>query len=455
MKIHFIGIDGISMSAIAKIMQEQGHQISGSDLKKSSLTERLIEKGALFFDSQIAKNIEQVDPDIVVYTAAINKQNPELVAAINSRATVYERSKYLGKMSKGYKNSIAIAGSHGKTTTTAMITSVLIKSGVDPTALVGGELADIQGNVRIGQSDVFVTEACEYVESFLSIYPYIGVILNIDLDHLDFFKDINHIISSFSKFSQNIPTDGFLVINSDDEYAWSIIESNKSNTVTFGIDEKANWQAKNCSFYAGGSKSDIYYNGEYIDTLKLIVPGKHNIYNALSVIACCHSLNIDLKKPFEALASFVGTHRRFEKRGAYKGAFLIDDYAHHPKEIKATISAARDSHSPKKLTVIYQPHTYTRTKNLLEDFSKAFSGADRVIITPTYAAREPYDETADSKILTSSILKFQDDVHYVDSYEEAADLIDQSIIPGELIVTMGAGPVDGVIDILLNKTKNQ
>ncbi len=454
MKIHFIGIDGISMSAIASIMQDRGNQISGSDLKKSLLTDKLIDKGAIFFNKQEATNIEQINPDIVVYTAAINKLNPELVAAQKSSAKVYDRAEFLGKLAKHYQKSIAISGSHGKTTTTAMVTSVLLKAGLDITALVGGELNEIQGNVKIGNSEIFITEACEYVESFLSLYPYIGVILNIDLDHLDYFRDIKHIIESFKKFSHNIKEHGYLIINSDDEYSHIITDDAKCKIISFGIDCPADLQAKSIKYRLGGSFSQIYYKNTYVGDLKLVIPGKHSLYNALSVLACCIALDKDLAIPLTSLSSFTGTHRRFEKKGHYKDSILIDDYAHHPKEVRATINAANSSYSPKKLTVVFQPHTYTRTKSLLEDFATSFNNADRVIITPTYAAREAYDKSADSKVLAKAISNHQKNVSYVDSYEAAALLLENTIEPGELIISMGAGPVDQVLDLLLKNQRN-
>lgn len=450
MKIHFIGIDGISMSALAKIMQQQGHQISGSDLKKGFLTQSLIDRGAIFFNTQTAKNIIDINPDIVVYTAAINENNPELIAARNSKAIIYDRAAFLGELTKKYSKSIAISGSHGKTTTTAMLTSALVAAKKDPTSLVGGELADIKGNVIIGKSEIFVTEACEYVESFLKIFPHVGVILNIDKDHLDYFKNIEHIISAFTKFSDNVEDKGYLVINNDDEYSQQIIANYRKNLISFGIDNNSSWMAKNIRTCNKGTISEIYHNNKYISDLHLISPGKHNIYNALAVLACCDAIGVEIEPIIKSLRNFKGIHRRFELRGMVKEATLIDDYAHHPKEIQLTLSAIKESYPNKNITVIFQPHTYSRTKSLLTEFSKAFLLADKVYITPTYPAREPYDHEGDSLTLINGIQKNQDNVQFVDSYLSVAKIIYTKLSKDDIIITMGAGPVDNVIDILLD-----
>jgi len=450
MKIHFIGIDGISMSAIAKIMQEKGHSISGSDLKMSPLSKRLVDKGATFFDKQVKENITKIDPDIVVYTAAINKNNEELIAAKSSKAKIFDRATFLGELAKGYSKSIAISGSHGKTTTTAMLTYALLKTDTDPTALVGGELADISGNVIIGQSDIFVTEACEYVESFLKVYPYIGIVLNIDKDHLDYFRDLDHIISSFEKFSDNIIDNGFLIINNEDPNTAKVIEHFNGNLITFGLCDKSMWHVKNINHKETSSLSKLYKKDSYMGDLELLVPGNHNILNALAVIATCDILGVDIKLATKALKGFKGTHRRFEQKGVFKGATLIDDYAHHPKEIKTTLEAVKKSFPNKKLIVVFQPHTYSRTKTLLYEFSTAFNLVDKLLITPTYPAREPYDASGDSHTLIKAIKENIDQVSFVDGYKEAAQFLFDNLSSNDIIITMGAGPVDEVIDILLN-----
>ncbi|MFP4456536.1 MAG: UDP-N-acetylmuramate--L-alanine ligase [Clostridia bacterium] len=453
MKVHFIGIDGISMSALAKIMQEQGHKVSGSDLKKGPLTKKLVDNGTLFFNQQVRSNIKEVNPDIVIYTAAINKTNPELLEAKSSSAKVYDRATFLGKLARDYERSIAVAGSHGKTTTTAMLTLALIKANASPTALVGGELSELDGNVIIGESDIFLTEACEYVESFLKIYPYIGVILNIDRDHLDYFKDLNHIVASFNSFNDNISDNGFLVINNDDPNTKKVINQSSKNLVTFGLNSNSTWYVNNISHTASGTISDLYKNDEFVSKLELSVPGNHNIYNALAVISTCDILSLDINTITAALTEFNGTHRRFEKRGTLKGALLIDDYAHHPKEIETTLQAIRDGYPNRRIIVIFQPHTYSRTKTLIDNFASSFNLADNLYVTPTYPAREPYDKKGDSKTLIKSIKKHKDNAIYVDSYKEAAKEVYSDLKDNDLVITMGAGPVDKVIELLLNFNK--
>ena len=450
MKIHFIGIDGISMSALAAIMQHNGHKVSGSDLKTSHLSQRLIENGATVFLQQVADNIAKIKPDKVVYTAAIKSSNEELIAARKLGVPVLERSEFLGELTAEYSKSIAVAGSHGKTTTTAMLATALIKGDANPTALVGGDLGFISGNVYIGNSDVLLTEACEYVESFLHLNPYIGIVLNIDRDHLDYFKNIGHITKSFKSFAKKIVPNGFLVINGDDEKAKNIVDSLVCNVVTFGLANGNDWVAKDITYEDGGSKFTAIYKDEVTIDIELRVPGKHNIYNCLSVIASCYILKLDLNSTKKALYEYIGTKRRFEKRGELNGALLVDDYAHHPKEITTTLQAVRDSLKPKRLIVAFQPHTYTRTKSLLAEFAGAFAGADKVIVTHTYAAREPYDATADSKTLTRAISECHNDVIFIKEYHEVAKEIKAILQPGDLFITMGAGPVDEVIDLLLN-----
>lgn len=453
LRIHFIGIDGISMSALAAIMQQNGHTISGSDLKSSPLTQRLVDNGALFFKGQKEEHIALTNPDMVVYTAAIKDTNPELQAARRLEIPVLERAEFLGQLTRKYAKSIAVAGSHGKTTTTAMLATVLVKTHADPTALVGGELSDIAGNVHIGNSDILLTEACEYVESFLHLNPHIGVILNVDRDHLDYFENFSHIISAFKSFAHKISPSGSLVINADDPHTSEIITDLSCNVITFGLHHDCDWYAKDISFAMGGSEFTACYRGEFDLNVKLQVPGEHNIYNALAVIATCHMLELDLNAIITAIADYKGTHRRFEKRGILNDALLVDDYAHHPKEISTTLQAAR-SFNPDRLIVVFQPHTYTRTRTLLADFAGSFVVADKVIVTHTYAAREAYDPSADSHVLARAISECHPDVTFIRTYQDVADYLKLILQPGDLLVTMGAGPVDRVIDLLLGDQNN-
>lgn len=451
MKIHFIGIGGISMSALATLMLARGHRVSGSDVHNTILTDKLVSNGIRFFDNQTAENIQRVNPDQIIYTAAINEHNPELIAARASGKPVRVRADFLGQLTKEYAHSIAVAGTHGKTTTTAMLTLALLHCQADPTALVGGHLNEINGNLHIGQSDIFLTEACEYQETFLSLAPYIGIILNIDKDHLDYFNSFNHIIQAFSKFSQRIAANGFLVIHGDDPNCKTITDNLNLAICSFGLNHSNDWYADDIILTEEGSDFTVFFQQKEIIRMHLHVLGKHNINNALAALATCHCLGLDIMLAAQALNNFKGTHRRFEYRGKLKGAHLIDDYAHHPQEVIATLEAAKQSYHPRRIIVVFQPHTFSRTKALLHDFAHCFSLVDELIITKTYPAREPYDPNGDSQTLVAALKKHHQHVQLVPTYYEAAQTVDSLITKDDLVLTMGAGPVNQVIDYLLEK----
>lgn len=449
MRIHFIGIDGISMSALAAIMQNAGHHVSGSDMKQSAMTQRLIEHGADFYYQQKADHIQQAKPDVIVYTAAIKESNEELIAARTSGKPVLERAVFLGQMANDFEKSIAVAGTHGKTSTTALLATVLQALDTDPTALVGGVLPDIGGNVRIGNSEIFLTEACEYVASFLSLHPYIGIILNVGRDHLDFYRDLDHIVATFMQFASQVKSAGLLILNGDDLNCQLIYQHLKQeqSIVTFGISDHCDWVAKDIKYGSGGSTFDACYADLRVPVV-LNIPGEHSVMNALATIATCQKLGLDLNTVATALALYRGTRRRFEKRGELRGAILVDDYAHHPVEISTTLQAARDSYNPKRLIAVFQPHTYSRTKTLLPEFAKCFELADQVIITHTYAAREAYDAMADSQVLVDKVAEHHPNVRLIKEYAAAAAYVHSILQPGDLLLTLGAGPVDQVIDLL-------
>lgn len=447
-KVHFIGIGGISMSALALVLMERGHPVSGSDVRHSPIIDKLVNQGARFFLGQKAENITAAQPELVVYTAAIRKDNPELVSARQNGIPVIDRATLLGMLSAEYPRSIAVAGTHGKTTTTAMLALSLLHVGADPTALVGGELDAIGGNVRIGRSGVFVTEACEYVESFLKLHPYIGIVLNVDKDHLDYFRDLDHIVCAFKRFAARIDSNGALVVCSDSPYTTELSQAAKARTITFGMQTDADWQASNVRVDQNMTHFDLRYHGELVSEVKLKVPGTHNILNALACIATCAALGLELQSVISALESFSGTHRRFEIKGRANGALVVDDYAHHPREIKATLNAAR-SLGPKRLHVVFQPHTYSRTKTLLNDFASSFAEADQVIIVPIYAAREQNTYGITSQDLAAAASQYHPNVHYAANFEQAAELVLQAIQPGDVVITMGAGNVDQVAELLL------
>lgn len=449
-KVHFMGIGGISMSGLAEILADRGFSVSGSDRAPSPITTGLEEKGIKVYYGQKAENITD-DLDLVVYTAAISNDNPELMAAKEKGIECIPRADMLGQIMKNYEIPIAVSGTHGKTTTTSMVTTILMEAEKDPTITVGGMLDAIGGNLRIGQSEVFVTEACEYTNSFLSFFPKVSIILNVEEDHMDFFKDINDIRNSFTKFANLLPEDGLLVINADIDNYKEIAKDVKCKVVSFGKSEDADYKAENVSYneLGCGKFTVVRPNGEKV-SVELAVPGEHNVSNALSAIAVADFLGIDDETINKGFKRFHGADRRFQLKGKVGDVTVIDDYAHHPTEIKATLSAAKN-YPHKKLYVAFQPHTYTRTKAFFEEFQDALSLADTVILADIYAAREKNTIGISSKDLADAMEKKGIDVHYFPSFGEIIDFILQNCEPNDLLITMGAGDIDKVGDSLLGK----
>lgn len=446
--IHLIGIGGISMSAIAEILLKHGYSVSGSDIKDSRLLEKLRTIGAEIYIGHNEENIK--NQDLVVYSAAIKAHNPERQEALRKNIPQVDRAEMLGQIMKKYKKAIAVAGCHGKTTTTSLVSLILQKSDFDPTILVGGELDEIGGNIRIGESEHFITEACEYVESFLKFHPFIGIILNIDEDHLDYFKDIHHIKSAFKKFAHLVPKEGFLVACNDDHHVRDIYNDLDCKLVTYGIHNASDFTATDISFNHEGFPSfKVWYQGQSLGTFELSIPGLHNVYNSLAAIATAYLLGVSTEKIIENIKVYHGIHRRFELLGSAKGAKVIDDYAHHPAEIRATLEAAQ-KYPHKKIWCVFQPHTYTRTIALLNDFLEAFRLADHVIITDIYAARELDEGKIHSKTLADQIRGVAD-VRYIKDFEEISDFIYTNIQSEDLVITMGAGDVHRIGESLVNR----
>ena len=450
--IHFIGIGGISMSGLAEILLEEGFTITGSDSKESPLTRHLEEKGARIYYGQKASNIE-AEPGIqvVVYTAAIHPDNPEFKAAKDKNIPMLTRAELLGELMRNYKESVAVSGTHGKTTTTSMITDILLAADTDPTISVGGILKDIGGNIRVGGPDLFVTEACEYTNSFLSFYPTIEVILNIEEDHLDFFKDINDIRHSFRLFAEKLPKGGLLVINSSIENINEITSGLPCRIVTFGKDLSSMYTAQNITYDEFARPSyDLVVQGEIVNRITLGVTGEHNVYNSLAAIAAAHELGIRGEGIRNGLLRFTGTHRRFEKKGMIGGVTVIDDYAHHPQEIAATLAAAKN-YPHREIWCVFQPHTYTRTKALMEDFAKALSAADHVVLADIYAARETDNLGISSETLAEKIAALGTDTHYFPSFDAIETFLLENCVNGDLLITMGAGDIVKVGEKLLGQ----
>lgn len=448
--VYFIGIGGISMSGLAEILLSEGFRVSGSDMKKSSLTELLEKEGAVIHYGQRRENITN-DIDLVVYTAAIHKDNPEYAAMEELGLPSLTRAQLLGQMMRNYKTPVAVSGTHGKTTTTSMITEILLEAKADPTISVGGILKAIHGNIRVGKSDLFVTEACEYTNSFLSFYPRIGIILNIEEDHLDFFRDLDDIRSSFRRFAQLLPADGLLIINGDIPDYHEITEGLSCSVITFGSSE-------NCDYYPTDiSHDELAHAGFTLNRRKgapvpvsLGVPGEHNILNALAALALADYLQLDMEAASHALKDFTGTDRRFEYKGSLDGITIVDDYAHHPTEITATLRAAVN-YPHKTLWCVFQPHTYTRTKAFLSEFADALSLADKVVLADIYAARETDTLGISSRDLQEEIVKKGTECHYFPSFEEIQNFILENCTAGDLLITMGAGDVVNIGENLLKR----
>ena len=441
---YFIGIGGISMSGFAELLHDNGFTVRGSDAAQSKITEHLASLGIQIVYGQKYENITS-DIDFVVYTAAIHPDNPEYQAAQKLNLPMMERAEMVGQVMKNYKNAIGIAGTHGKTTTTSMLSHIFLNARKDPTISVGGILEAIHGNIRIGHSENFITEACEYTNSFLKFHPTAGVILNIDADHLDFFKDLDDIRHSFRRFAELIPADGVLVINADTEKLDTIIHDLHCQIITFGLEKDADYQAADIRFDEQGHSSfELVRNGVSTGIrIQLAVIGRHNIANALSVIALAEYYHISMGQIQAGLLSFHGTERRFEEKGTFQGVTVIDDYAHHPTEIQATLTAAK-KYPHQHLWCVFQPHTYSRTKALLHEFAQALSLAEHVILTDIYAAREADPGDISSQTLQAEMEKLGKEVCYF-SY------LLKNCMNGDLLITMGAGNVVEIGESLIQK----
>lgn len=437
-KVHFIGIGGISMSGLAEILVDYGYKVSGSDRSKSRLTDKLEKLGVEIHIGHSSENVKGAD--IVVYTAAVKDDNPELIEARRLGLSIFDRAEFLGLLMKKFEKAIAVSGSHGKTTATSMLSLVLLNANLDPTIMVGGEVDAIGGNARPGKSPYFIAEACEYKGSFLKFFPYIGIILNIDADHLDYYKDINEIYETFEKFSMLIPKDGTLIGCVEDKKVKSIIDEVSCNKITYGISE-GDFQAIDIEHDETGCPSfKVLYMGKPYGEFKLSVPGEHNVLNALAAISCSHLLGVDVETMKESLLEFRGTHRRFEKKGESKGVIVIDDYAHHPTEVMATIKAA-ENYPHKKLYCVFQPHTYTRTITLFNEFTTAFNGVDKLIVADIYAAREKDTGVINSKMLCDGICKNGVDALYLGGFDEIINYLKDNLKEGDVLITMGAGDI--------------
>ena len=438
--VHFIGIGGISMSGLAEILLEEGFTISGSDAKQSALTDSLAQKGATIYIGQKASNLS-IRPALVVYTAAIREDNEEFKAAVDAGIPMLSRAELLGQIMDNYEKSIAVAGTHGKTTTTSMISQILLVAKADPTISVGGILEAIGGNIRVGGSEVFITEACEYTNSFLHFHPKYSIITSVEAEHLDFFKDIDDIRRSFHEFAGNTAHDGVLIINGQIAALDQITNNLSCSVTTYGLCENDDFYAKNITYNDHAcSTYTLMHKTEDLGTVSLSVPGKHNVSNSLAAIALCLNLGLPLDVIKKGLLQFGGTKRRFEYKGTKNGITVIDDYAHHPTEVAATLTAARN-YPHGRIICVFQPHTYSRTKAFLSDFARVLSMADIVVLADIYAAREKNTIGISSKDLLAELQKNGQESYYFPSFDEIEKFLSEKCINNDLLITMGAGDV--------------
>lgn len=437
--IHFIGIGGISMSGLAMIALQNGYKVTGSDRSRSHITDKLSDMGAKIYEGHDEKNIDGAD--LCVHTAAVKMDNPEMAAAARKNIRLIDRAEFLGAIMKNYNHAVGVSGTHGKTTTTSMLAHALINADLDPTISVGGELDIIGGNIRTGGSEYFVTEACEYTNSFLKFYPTIALITNIEEDHLDFFTGgITQIRESFRQFAELTRNKGSVVVLGSDENIRIALEGSDLDITTYGMTDEYDYYPKNIVYRAGYPSFDVYKNGEMICHLNLNVPGDHNILNSLATIAVCELMGADIEKSAKGIEAFKGTHRRFERKGEVNGAIVLDDYAHHPTEIKATLKAAKEfPHN--KIMCIFQPHTYSRTRTLWNEFVAAFGDVDELILTHIYAAREKYDGVTDPQKLAKEIQETGVNAKYIDDFDDIAKYVKENAQEGDIVFTMGAGDV--------------
>lgn len=448
MNIHFIGIGGINMSALAEICINKGYNVSGSDMQESYLVDNLRSLGAKITIGHKKENITD-DINLVVYTAAISNENEEFLAAKEKNILMINRAAFLGQIMREYKNSIAVSGTHGKTTTTSMLSTIFNYAEKDPTILVGGNLSTIGGNVRIGSSENFITEACEYVDSFLNFNPFISIVLNIEEDHLDYFSGIEEIKASFNKFGKLLPEDGYFIVNGDNENTKDIMYDVGATIIKFGQKDDNDAIISEIRYDEDGfAMFNLNYKGVNLGTFDLSVYGLHNVYNATAAIIASIVSNIEVDVIKKAIKEYNGVGRRFEKKGYFKNTLVVDDYAHHPTEVKATLSAAKTL-KKNKLWVVFQPHTYSRTKALLKEFAEAFYSADKVIITDIYAAREKNPGDISSKDLVEKLYHNNVDVTYIPTFEEIENYLRENLEDDDLIITCGAGPIYKVGESLL------
>ncbi len=445
--IHFIGIGGSGMFPIAQILHGEGYYITGSDNNETDTLKLVREMGVPVTLGQKAENIEGAD--LIIHTAAIMADNPELIAAKASGVPVLERSEILGEITKRYKNTICVSGTHGKTTTSSMLTQIMLDANEDPTCVIGGKLPSIGGNGRRGESENMVCEACEFVDTFLKLYPDVSIILNIDEDHLDYFKTLDNLIASFTKFAEK--TTKLLIVNGDDANTLRAIKDVKKEIVTFGFNADNDFYPDNIKSLGGvDSQFDLMQNGEKLTTVTLHVPGKHNVLNAVAACAAAIKCGVAPENCAKGLDNFHGAGRRFELLKKVKGVTIVDDYAHHPAEVEVTLNAAK-ALPFNKVWAVHQPFTYSRTSMLLCDFAKALSIADEVVLSEIMGSREKNTYNIYSKDLAEKI----EGSVWFSTFEEIADYVCENVKDGDLVITLGCGDIYKAAKMIIKKLEEK
>ena len=450
-KIHMVGIGGISMSGIAEILLNWGFIVTGSNNVENDVTKKLKKAGIKVTIGHYAENVQGAD--VVIYTAAISQENIELVTAKNLGIQTIERAKFLGEITRCYKDTITVSGTHGKSTTTSMVSLCFLEALKDPSIQVGANLPQIDGNYKVGNSEFFIIEACEYVESFLQFSPKSEIILNIDNDHLDYFKTFDNIKNAFVKYVKLLPQDGLLVINGDDKNCLELANFTEAKTLSYGITNKnVDFFAVNIVFDEEGfPEFDVYSHNTFYERIKLNVPGMHNVLNSLGCIALCDNYGISHKDIKNALLKFKGIGRRFEYKGKLNGANIYDDYGHHPTEIVATAKALMNK-KYKHSWIVFQPHTYSRTKLLMDSFAKALLNFDNIIVLDIYAARETNTYDVSSKDLVQKLHSLgKTSAKYISSFEECVNFLKSNVEENDIVLVQGAGTVSKISEMLINK----
>ena len=447
--IHFVGIGGIGMSGIAELLLNLGYQVSGSDLKSSDLTRRLASLGGTIYEGHAAANIR--DADVVVISSAVGEDNDEVAAARSQSIPVIPRAEMLAELMR-LKYSVAVAGAHGKTTTTSIVGSVLAAGDLDPTIVIGGKLRGVDTNAVLGQGNFIVAEADESDGSFLKMSPSIAVVTNIDREHLDFYDDLEAIVQTFARFIDRIPFYGLAVLCLDNEHVQDLMPHIRKRYTTYGVSSQADYQAREIRCQGLTSDYQVYHRGHHLGEIRLSLPGIHNVYNSLASIA----VGIELDIPFDtiktALENLEGVRRRLEIKGSTKGITVIDDYAHHPTEIKTTLQSVRCSWPDHRIVGVFQPHRYTRTQALFDEFRRAFYETDQLVLVPIYSAGEAAIEGVSHTLLCEGIQAHgHKDVICTNSFEEALAGLREDLREGDIVMTMGAGDIWKLGETLLSQ----